>query len=70
MIGDISLGGVYVPGLLLLALLALVITIALSRLLGLLGAYRFIAYRPMVDLALFTIILGLLNLLLPSRVTG
>lgn len=60
MIGEVSIGGVYLPALLLLALAALVLTGLLSRLLALISAYRLVAYRPLVDLALFMLILGLL----------
>jgi hypothetical protein len=57
MIGDVVLFGIYVPALLLLALAALVATGLLSRLLQLFGVYRLVAYRPLVDLCLFTVIL-------------
>jgi hypothetical protein len=63
MIGEVSIGGVYVPALLLLALVALVLTGVLTRLLQLVSAYRFVAYRPLADLALFLIVLGLLAFL-------
>ena len=58
--GEVSLGGVFVPTLLLLALLALVLSFALSRLLAAFGLYRFVAYRALVDLSLFVLLLGLL----------
>ncbi len=60
MIGEISIGGVYLPTLLVLGIVALVLLGLLSRLLALVGAYRVVAYRPLVDVALFLIILGLL----------
>jgi hypothetical protein len=66
MIGEVSIGGTFVPTLLALALAALVVTGFLSRLLALLGAYRFVAYRPLADVALFAIVLGLLALLTPG----
>jgi hypothetical protein len=62
-IGEISLFGVYVPALLLLALGALAVTGLLSRLLQLSGFYRLIAYRPLVDLCIFALLLGLIVLL-------
>lgn len=58
MTGEVAIAGVYVPALLLLALLALALTGILSQLLQLVGFYRLIAYRPMVDLCLFTLLLG------------
>ena len=45
MTGEIALGGVYVPTLLLLALVALVLTWVVTRLFGAAGLYRFLAYR-------------------------
>jgi len=62
MIGEISIFGVFVPSLLLLNLLALVLTGIATALLQLVGFYRIIAYRPLVDLALFIFLLGLLVL--------
>jgi hypothetical protein len=58
--GEIDLGGVYVPALLLLGVVALILTGLVSRLLNLIGAYRIVAYRPLADLALFVLILGTL----------
>lgn len=62
MTGEVSIGGVFVPSLLLLAIAALLSTALLSRLLAAFGLYRIIAYRPLVDLALFVLVLGLLAL--------
>lgn len=58
MIGEISIAGVYIPALLLLAIVALVLTGLLTQLLQLVGFYRLIAYRPLVDLCLFLFLLG------------
>lgn len=63
MIGEVSIGGVFLPSLLVLAIAALAIVVLLSRLLALVGAYRLVAYRPLVDVALFLLILGLLAFL-------
>lgn len=60
MIADVVIGGVFLPGLVVLALLALGLTGILSRALALAGAYRLFAYRPLLDLAIFVIIYGLL----------
>ena len=57
MIGEVSIGGVFIPALLLLALLALGITSLTVRWLSIVDAYRFVAVRPLVDLALYVIIL-------------
>jgi hypothetical protein len=61
--GEISIGGVYMPALLGLALVALFLTGLLIQLLSLLGAYRIVAFRPVVDLALFILVLGVLSIL-------
>ena len=63
MIGEISIGGVLFPPLLLLGLGALALTGVLSRLFQNIGVYRFVAYRPLVDLSLFILLLGLAVLL-------
>jgi hypothetical protein len=63
MIGEISVGGVFFPPLLLLGALALVISGILSRLFQIIGVYRYVAYRPLVDCALFVLILGLIVIL-------
>lgn len=60
MTGEVSIAGVYMPSLLLLAMIAAALTIALMRLLSFVGAYRLVAYRALVDLALFILVLGLL----------
>lgn len=63
MIGEISIGGVFVPTLLLLGVIALLLTGLLVRLMAFAGLYRFVAYRALVDLSLFVIVFGLLALL-------
>ena len=57
MIGEVSIGGVYLPALLFLGLVTLAVTSALIRVLTLVGAYRAIAARPLIDLCLFVIAL-------------
>ena len=66
MTGEIALGGIYVPTLLLLALVALLLAWGVTRLIGALGLYRFLAYRAAVDLSIFILILGGLALLVPT----
>jgi hypothetical protein len=63
MTGEISIGGVYLPTLLLLAVAAAVLTALATRLFNYVGGYRLVAYRPIVDLALFVLILGFLSML-------
>ena len=66
MTGEIALGGVFVPTLLLLAIIALALTYGVTRLIGAFGLYRFIAYRALVDLSLFVLLLGGLAVLVPT----
>jgi len=66
MTGEVALGGIYVPTLLLLALVALVLSWGLTRVIGAFGLYRFLAYRAAVDLSLFIILLGALALIIPT----
>jgi hypothetical protein len=58
MIGEVSIGGVYIPTLLLLVCAAVVLTGLLSRFLSLVGFYRLVAYRPVTDIALFLLLLA------------
>lgn len=58
MIGDVSIGGVYVPSLLLLVLAAVVLTALLSRLLLVVGFYRFVVNRSLADIAFFLLLLA------------
>jgi hypothetical protein len=58
MIGEISIGGVYIPALLLLVLVAVGLVALLSRLFVMVGLYRFVAYRPLADIALFLLLLA------------
>lgn len=63
MTGELSIGGVFVPTLLLVAIAALVVSAAVTRLLVLTGFYRFVTYKALVDLAVFILILGGLSFL-------
>jgi hypothetical protein len=63
MIGEVSIGGVYFPPLLLIGTIALILTGAASWMLNLAGLYRLVAYRPLADIALFVLLLGALVLL-------
>jgi hypothetical protein len=57
-IGEVSIGGVFVSPLLLFVAAAFVLTALLRRLLAASGAYRFVWHRPLFDFALFVITLG------------
>ena len=54
--GETDIGGVFVPTLLLWAVLAIAIGAVLRRVLGALGAYRFVWHPALFDLALFVIL--------------
>ena len=60
MIGEISIGGGFIPTLLLLVIAATALTFALMRLISAFGLYRFVAYRALVDLSLYVLVLGFL----------
>lgn len=66
MIVDLNVGGVLIPGLVVVAFIALVTTMATLRLFAATGLHRLFAYRPLVELATFVIIYGLLVQYLPS----
>jgi hypothetical protein len=61
MIGEVSLYGLYVPPLLLLALLALVVSRVLNLFLARLGFYRLVWHPALFDFSLFIIVLGSLS---------
>jgi hypothetical protein len=65
MIGEVSLDGVFVPTILLLGIAAVLVTFGAMHLAGAFGLYRFVAYRALVDLCLFILVLGLMAWLLP-----
>lgn len=58
--GEVSFDGVFLPTLLVLAIIASVITLVLMRIANVIGFYRIFAYRAMVDLCLYILVLGLL----------
>ncbi len=61
MSGEVAIYGIFVPSLMVLALAALLATIVLTRLIAFLGLYRFVAYRALVDVCLFVLLLGLFS---------
>ena len=56
MIGESNLDGVFVSAVLTSGLVALGVSFALRRLLGLAGAYRFVWHPALFDTALFVIV--------------
>jgi hypothetical protein len=61
MIGEISLYGLYVPPLLLLALAALAGSRLLNLVLARIGFYRLVWHPALFDFSLFVIVLGALT---------
>jgi Protein of unknown function (DUF1656) len=57
MIGEFDIYGVFVPTLLVWALVALALTSVLRRVLVRVGFYRLVWHRPLVDLSLLVIVL-------------
>ena len=66
MIGEVDIYGVFVPILLVWALVALIITGTLRWVLAHVGFYRLVWHRPLVDLSLLVIILAAVAVVLPS----
>ncbi|WP_312118711.1 DUF1656 domain-containing protein [Kosakonia cowanii] len=67
MINDINIGGVYIPVLLVTALIALVCTLLIVPLLSCSRLYRRLPFRPLIDLSsyivtFFLLLQGLTNL--------
>jgi hypothetical protein len=62
MTGEINIFGVLAPPLLIWLGIALVLSAALRRLLNAAGFYRYVWHRPLFDLALLVILLGLVSL--------
>ena len=58
MIGEIDVYGVFIPILLVWAMIALILTAVLRRVLFRIGFYRLVWHRPLVDLSLLIIILA------------
>jgi hypothetical protein len=57
MIGEISIYGIYVPWLLVLAIIALGVSWPVRRLLALAGVYRLVWHPALFDLALYVVLL-------------
>jgi hypothetical protein len=68
--GEIDLFGIYLPPLVLAAVIAWPVTLLLFHALNRIGFYRLVWHRPMVNLALFVLVLGAtifgLNALVPN----
>jgi hypothetical protein len=67
MTAELSLYGLYVPTLLLLAILALICTRVLGKFLMRVGFYRLVWHPALFEFALFFIFLGSFSILLTNR---
>jgi uncharacterized protein DUF1656 len=56
---ELDLFGVYVPGLLVCGLVALLLNVAMRRGLAYAGFYRLVWHRPLFDLAMFIVWLSI-----------
>lgn len=65
MTGEIAIYGIFIQTLLVLAIAAAIVTMGLMRLFNLIGVYRLFAYRALVDLCLFVLVLGFFAWLSP-----
>jgi hypothetical protein len=65
MTGEFDIYGVFVPALLVWALVALSLTGVLRMILARVGFYRLVWHRPLVDLSLLVIVLTILTHVLP-----
>jgi Protein of unknown function (DUF1656) len=63
MTSDLDIYGVFVPALFAWVLIAYVISLPLRRVLTWSGLYRFVWHRPLFDVALYVVLLGLVVLL-------
>lgn len=59
MTGELDLYGVFVPSLAAWMLIAFALSLLLRRLLARTGFYRMVWHRPLFDLALYVVLLGL-----------
>ncbi|HHA1838693.1 MULTISPECIES: DUF1656 domain-containing protein [Enterobacter] len=60
MVNDLNIGGVFIPGLLMVALAALVCTLGLVALFSLSRLYRSLPFRPLMDVSTWIVTFFLL----------
>lgn len=70
MIGQVDVAGILLSPLLPCLLVAFVARLAMSWVLSITGAYRFVWNRPLFDLSLFLILLGVAFALLTQSTTS
>jgi hypothetical protein len=60
-IGEFDIYGVYVPAFAIYAAIALLLQIAIMRLLEALGFYRLVWHRALFDLTIYVVVLGIVT---------
>jgi protein AaeX len=60
-IGEFDIYGVYVPAFAVYAAIALLLQIAIMRLLDALGFYRLVWHRALFDLTIYVVVLGIVT---------
>jgi hypothetical protein len=63
MIGEFDIYGVYFPVFIVFAGIAFLVQLVVKRLFDRLGVYRFVWHRPLFDLAVYVILLGVVTAL-------
>ena len=58
MTGELDIYGVFIPSLAAWMLVAVLISLGVRRLLASVGFYRLVWHRPLFDLALYVVLLG------------
>ena len=61
MIGEFDVYGVYFPIFVVVAAVAFLLQLLLKRVLDACGFYRFVWHRPLLDLAIYVILLGVVT---------
>ena len=61
MIGEFDIYGVYFPAFAVFAAIALMLQLAINRLLDASGFYRWVWHRALFDLAIYVILLGVVT---------
>jgi hypothetical protein len=59
MSGEIDLYGVFLPSLLVWMVIAFLLNVSVRSTLSLLGFYKYVWHRPLFDIALYVVLLGI-----------
>ena len=61
MIGELDIYGVYLPIFVVVAAVAFLLQLLIKRVLDACGFYRFVWHRPLIELAIYVILLGVVT---------